>query len=99
MKLSLITVLLTLLALSSAADGRLGEVLCQDRETLRQRLQAQYGAQLIGFGLREPEVLLEIWAMPDNGDWTLVQSYATGSACILAIGESWENLTPGPETH
>jgi hypothetical protein len=28
--------------------------------------------------------------VPSTGEWTLVQSYADGRTCIIAIGENWE---------
>ena len=48
-----------------------------------------------GAGLRDTEAVLEVWTR-DSGDWTLVQSYANGTACILAMGEAWEAVTPPP---
>ncbi len=74
-----------------SAQSPIAEVICAPREDLLLRLR---GAEVAGAGLRYEDAVLEIWAEP-SGDWTLVQSYANGTACILAMGEAWE-ATPPP---
>jgi hypothetical protein len=37
--------------------------------------------------------MIEVWADP-QGRWTLVQRYATGLSCILAMGDYWTALPP-----
>ena len=44
--------------------------------------------------MRGPNTLLEMWIAPSSGDWTLVQNYADGRSCIVAIGEHWEQIPP-----
>ena len=83
---------LVLLAGPAAADGPIAEVICAPRAELVQRLA---GASVTGAGLRDTETVLEVWTKA-SGDWTLVQSYANGTACILAMGEAWEVVTPPP---
>lgn len=84
-------ILLLALAGPAAAQTPIAEVICAPREELLLRLQ---GAELAGAGLRYEDAILEVWAEP-SGDWTLVQSYANGTACILAMGEAWEAVRPG----
>ena len=36
---------------------------------------------------------MEVWTDP-YGDWTLVVSYATGTSCIVAMGQHWQPLQP-----
>lgn len=78
-----------------AADSPIAEVLCAPRAEMVQRLTVQYGARLAGQGIRNVEMVMEIWADP-QGEWTLVQSYADGTSCILAMGEAWDTITPPP---
>ncbi len=80
-----------LLAGPVQAQGPIAEVICAPRVEIMARLK---GAELAGAGLRDAEALLEVWRRP-SGDWTLVQSYANGMACILAMGEGWE-AAPAP---
>jgi hypothetical protein len=84
--------ILVLLATPAAAETPIAEVICLPREELAMRLT---GAELSGSGLRDQDAVLEVWTRP-SGDWTLVQSYADGMACILAMGESWEAIVPPP---
>lgn len=78
-----------LVPLPVAAQSPIAEVVCGPRAAIVQRLEAGQGAWLAGSGLRDTETLVEVWAEP-SGDWTLVQSYPNGQACILAMGEAWE---------
>jgi len=83
-----------LLALATPAVGQnpIAEVICVPRAELFQRLS---GAEVTGAGLRDAETVLEVWTRA-SGDWTLVQSHANGTACILAMGEAWEAVIPPP---
>ncbi len=83
---------LVLAAGPAAADGPIAEVICFPRAELEQRMT---GASVTGAGLRDTETVLEVWTKA-SGDWTLVQSYPNGTACILAMGEAWEAAIPPP---
>jgi hypothetical protein len=87
--------LLFLAAAAAQASSPIAEVICDDRETMTRKLQQSYGAVRQGRGTRGPEAILEVWMVPSTGAWTLVQSYATGRTCIVAMGENWE-LLPQP---
>ena len=80
------------LATPAMAFDPIAEVVCVPRAELLVRMR---GADVAGAGLRDTEAVLEVWTKP-SGDWTLVQSYANGNACILAMGEAWEAMTPPP---
>jgi hypothetical protein len=73
-------------------DTAIAEMICAPREEILARLA---GAEVAGAGLRDTEAVLEVWTRA-SGDWTLVQSYANGTACILAMGEAWEALPAPP---
>jgi hypothetical protein len=85
-------ILLCALAPPAAAETPIAEILCAPRDEIVVRLQ---GATVTGSGLRDSETVLEVWARP-SGHWVLVQSYANGTACILAMGEAWDVATPPP---
>ena len=89
-----LALLLALVPAPALAVDPIAEVICADRAEMLRRLEVDYGATRQGTGLRGAEAVMEVWAVPSTGDWTLVQSYADGRACIVAIGENWE----GPET-
>lgn len=75
----------------------LGEVVCDDSARLEEQLRARHGTLKQGRGMRGPDAILEVWVSPSTGDWTLVQTYANGTSCIVAIGEQWENLAPASD--
>lgn len=83
-------ILLLVLAGPAVAESPIAEVICEPRTELLQRLA---GAEVSGSGLRDTETVLEVWTKA-SGDWTLVQSYADGTSCILAMGEDWEAPLP-----
>ncbi len=83
-------ILLVALAAPAAAESPIAEVICVPRTELLKRMS---GAEVSGAGLRDTETVLEVWTKA-SGDWTLVQSYADGTACILAMGDAWEAVLP-----
>jgi hypothetical protein len=91
-----IILVLLFAAATAQAGGPIGEVICAPRAAMVQRLTTAQGAALAATGLRDTETVLEVWTSP-GGNWTLVQSYADGLTCILAMGAAWDMpRTPGP---
>ena len=91
-----LTLSLVLMApLPVAAGSPIAELICVPRAEMVRRLILQYGARLAGQGVRDVDAAREVWSDP-RGGWALVQSYADGQACILAMGDGWEAM-PGPD--
>ena len=83
----LVSILLAaFIALHGAPAGAQGS--CGDRAAMVLKLDAMYGEVRRGFGLANG-ILLEVWASSATGTWTILQSYTTGVACILAAGRRW----------
>lgn len=95
MKTRIILCLWSCLAAPAWAGNPIAEVICAPRDEMVARLRQGHGAELAGMGLRNEEAMIEVWTDP-RGDWTLVQTYTSGKACILAIGEGWEPVAPPP---
>jgi hypothetical protein len=76
------------------AKATLADLVCDDSTRLERHLTQGQGAMKLGQGMRDPDALLEIWIAPESGDWTLVQSYANGTSCIVAMGAYWQDLSP-----
>jgi hypothetical protein len=83
-----------LLATPAFAVDPIAQVICAEREAMLRRLEVEYGASRQGWGLRGNGAVMEVWAVPSTGEWTLVQTYAGGQSCIVAVGESWEGAPP-----
>ncbi len=76
-----------------SATTPIAEVLCAPRAEMVEKLTKHYRAQISGQGVRNMEMVIEVWT-DARGDWTLVQSYADGRACILAMGVGWDTVAP-----
>lgn len=76
-----------------AEAATISDLFCDDSARLEKQLMTRHGAQKLGRGMRGPDALLEMWIAPGSGDWTLVQSYANGTSCIVAMGEHWEPVS------
>ncbi|WP_224825194.1 hypothetical protein [Cognatishimia sp. MH4019] len=90
------SLLIVSLALPSLGEAQIADVSCDDSDRMAQTLTQVLGAERQGMGLRDPETMLEVWVKRASGDWMIVQSYANGTSCIVAMGEHWEGEMPGP---
>ena len=88
------TCLILLMCLpSSALTSPIADVICAQSEELNTRLTQQYGSQRQATGLRGRGQVMEVWT-DRQGDWTMVVRYASGTSCIVAMGEHWTELDP-----
>lgn len=81
---------------SNASNAQISDVSCDDTARLKHRLTDVIGAERQGTGLRDPETVLEVWVTRHNGDWLVVQTYANGTSCIVAMGEHWDSAQAPP---
>ncbi|WP_299989481.1 hypothetical protein [uncultured Ruegeria sp.] len=86
----------TCLFLAGHANARMAEVSCDDSDRMANRLTIILNAERQGTGLRDPETVLEVWVMRKSRDWVIVQNYANGTSCIVAMGEHWQSHLPDP---
>ncbi|WP_422071254.1 hypothetical protein [Sulfitobacter geojensis] len=78
------------------AQAQMSDVSCDDSARMTQKLKEVVGAERQGMGLRDPETMLEVWVTARNGDWLIVQNYANGTSCIVAMGAHWEKSLSNP---
>jgi hypothetical protein len=65
---------------------------CAARDQVVLRLQEQYSEQLTAGGLHSStskSTLVEVWASPETGTFTVMLTSANGLSCILATGTDW----------
>ncbi|GIT94477.1 hypothetical protein JANAI62_11000 [Jannaschia pagri] len=79
--------LCSLMAVPAAAQ--MSDVTCEDSARLAQKLTTVLGAERQGSGLRDPDTMVEVWVTEHNRDWVIVQSFANGTSCIVAMGAHW----------
>lgn len=82
-----------LMPLPTFGFSPLSEVICAPRPALVERLRVEQGATLRATGLRDAETVFEVWAS-QGGRWSMVQTYANGTACIVAMGADWQAEAP-----
>ena len=85
--------LAVLLTGPAAAASPIAEVICAPTPALHARLTRQFGERQSASGLRGPDEVMEVWT-DQQGDWTLVITYASGTSCIVAMGEHWASTNP-----
>ena len=89
--------LLCLIAtLPGIARANFSDLTCDDSARLNETLTDVMGAERQGQGLRGPETVLEVWVTAGTGDFMVVQTYANGTSCIVALGEHWEATDHNP---
>lgn len=92
----IIFLLCACLAVPTATLARMPDVSCDDSTRMTDTLREVLGAERQGMGLRDPETMLEVWVTDRNGDWVIVQNYANGTSCIVAMGEDWVSPLANP---
>lgn len=92
----LVLTLYLCIVLPGLAQAQLANVSCDDSARMTETLEQVLGAKRQGMGLRDPETMLEVWVTARNGDWVIVQSYANGTSCIVAMGAHWEAVRTNP---
>ena len=86
--LALPTALIALWGCSAAA-----QVSCGDRGFMAEKLVSQYHEVQMGLGLMQwNSRLIEVWANCDSGTWTILETNANGTACVIALGQGWQGV-------
>ncbi len=68
------------------AQTALAEQVCMSADEMHASLIDWYAEKPVS----EPSPTNEqIWASDENGTWTMVKTFADGSACVLAQGDDW----------
>lgn len=73
---------------------------CSPREDVLAQLSEKFKEQPVSIGLANNGGLLEVLAARDGTTWTVIITMPNGISCLVAAGESWQDLavpklTPG----
>jgi hypothetical protein len=95
--MSMLRLSITLLAFGLAAPAAMAEtptpgrtLPCSDYKAVKEQLAVRYEEAPISAGLQSNGNVLQIFASPRTGTWTVVSTTPAGMSCILAVGKSWE---------
>lgn len=85
---------LGLLTFVLSGTSAFAQASCAPRDKLIERLATGYGEALAAGGLQSEQRMIEVYAAPDTGTWTVLMTQANGVACIMASGTNWHQQEP-----
>jgi len=65
---------------------------CAPRDEVVDRLAAKFGETRQSMGLGANNAVMEVFASPDSGSWTITVTMANGITCLVASGQAFEEL-------
>jgi len=65
---------------------------CAPRAAVVERLATKYGESRQSIGLGQRGMVVETFASSDTGTWTITVTTPNGMTCLVASGQSWEEL-------
>jgi len=65
---------------------------CAPRAMVLDRLAGQYGETRQSVGLGSNNAVMEVFASPETGTWTITVTLPDGLTCLVASGQSFETL-------
>ena len=81
-----------LLALSPAPAP--AQMRCGQRAEVIRHLETRFGETQRSIGLQEGRGIVEIFANPDSGSWTILLTTPEGVSCLMAAGDSFRDRAP-----
>jgi hypothetical protein len=86
-----LTMLIALLGLGCAApQSAQAQANCAPREIVVERLAEEYGESRQSIGLGHNNAVMELFASPDTGTWTITVTTVNGLTCLVASGQAFE---------
>jgi hypothetical protein len=67
---------------------------CADRAGIVEGLALRYGEVPVAVAMTSAAQLVEIFASPETGTWTIVVTSPGGPSCLAAAGQSFELIPP-----
>ena len=90
--------LVLVLGVGLASDVNAVTLSCGDRAAIVEKLASEYDEAQVSVGMAANGTLVEAYVSPEGETWTLIMTWPTGTACILATGMQWHAALSGPET-
>lgn len=77
-------------ALVGAYPAQAQNVTCAEHARVVERLAAHYGESRQSIGLASNNTVVEVFASPDTGSWTITVTQAGGLTCLVAAGQAYQ---------
>ena len=84
-----------ILAQSAGADDT---TRCDVRKSVIEFLSDRYREEPVAMGVAENGGLVEVLASREGSTFTIIVTNPGGETCMVAAGESWEDVIAGPST-
>ena len=65
---------------------------CNSRDVVVNRLATKYGESRQSIGMAPKGRVVEVFASTETGSWTITVTLPSGMTCLVASGQSYENL-------
>ena len=78
-------------ALTMVATSTLSQNICGDRSRFVDQLHEQYGEAPAALGLASNGTVVELLTSA-VGSWTIIVTRPNGVSCVVASGESWQDV-------
>lgn len=65
---------------------------CAPRDSVIERLADRYGETRQSIGLGANNAVVEVFASPETGTWTITVTSAAGISCLVASGQAYETV-------
>lgn len=65
---------------------------CAPRDMVINRLAAKYGESRQSMGLGANNAVVEVFASPETGTWTITVTSVHGVTCLVASGQAYEAM-------
>jgi hypothetical protein len=72
------------------------EVACAAHDEMVATLRERYGERRVAAGIENAGHMMEMFASPRTGSWTILATDPDGTACVMAVGEHFERRAPHP---
>ena len=69
---------------------------CAPRDVVLTILAERYGETRQSIGIGTDNQVMEVFASEESGSWTITVTLPNGMTCLMASGQSFEELTEGP---
>ncbi len=75
----------------AAPPAAQAQMFCDTRDSIVETLGEKYGETRRGGGLAGPTTIFELWTSEATGTWTILKTYPNGVACVVAVGDGWQD--------
>lgn len=78
------------IALPATGEAQSGN--CAPRDRVIAQLSERFGEARQSIGMAAGDRVVEMFASPDTGTWTITMTMPSGLTCIIGAGEAWERV-------